>query len=145
MKKLLIGLTILTSVSSFALTQNGKFEPVRVSKFTQSLDASFFDNCISSTEEVSGPGYGYRCVVFEGPKDAVIFKDSGLIASIRYISMYSKTKCPMENIKPIYLNATTTKVELHFDGLGCMKVLKNAYEEQGRFPFMNKSLYIKYN
>jgi hypothetical protein len=137
MKKVLFGLALLASMSTFA----NVIVPANVSKFTGSIDQAFFDQCLSSLEK--NDSNTQKCKVFESPEGSVILADSGYIGSLDYLTTWSESHCSLMKgvYGRLYLRSNATSIELVMEDTKCLKAMNQEFKKQG-FPYKDKSLYL---
>lgn len=137
MKQMLTILSLVFMSSTlFALTSADD-----VIKITDSLDKTFFDNCLQSLQTYKQNTLS--CVAVKIPSDREISAEDsgGLIGSLSYIASWSKTHCSEYNSR-IYIRAGSNGDILFVtENKKCLEAMAAANAEIG-YPFKDKSVLL---
>ena len=135
MKILTLVFVLLSSLSLNAAS----IDDVNVTKYTDSLDYSFFQDCLDNTEPKEGM---LSCRVFQAPEGTRILKDAGLLAALNFTVVWSNTHCSINNRDAglLYLRTKSTYADIYFHDVRCVEIMRDAVIKSENFS--NKSLYL---
>jgi|GEM_PF-6448566 hypothetical protein len=137
MKIITLAFLLLTSFSLSAST----LTDVQAYKFTDSLDDSFFQDCLDTME----PGEGMlKCRVFQAPEGLKVLKDGGLFVAFNFIVLWSQTHCSINQRDNgvLYIKRTSTYADIYFHDVRCIENIRDAVLDNQSGNFKNKSVYL---
>ncbi len=122
MKKLLLGILLMCSLSGFANT-----ESVDVEKYSTKINSTFMQNCIDNS-------YSYEentvaCTVYKVPKGRRILTPGSFIARLSFIQVWSDSTCRLEGADQLYLKKVNGEIIFAASDSKCFEIMRNQLDE----------------